>query len=98
MTKKKELQILEVSYEEYTDIDFVPKYPFMFKTALGTMIFINTRVRQEAQDWCDEYTGVKGKYTVIAAKNIKSKSRLENGGQSVYAVATRNKPSSRPPK
>jgi len=96
--KPKELKTITVSHEEFIDSEFIPKYPFYFKTAMGDMIFICTRIRQEAQDYCDEWTGQKGKYTVIAARDIKTKSKLESGGQSVYATATRSKPSSRPPK
>ena len=96
--KKKELKTVEVSFEEFADGEFVPKYAFYFKTAMNTMIFIGTRVRQEAQDYCDDWTGVKGKYKVIASRDVKSKSKLESGGQSVIATATRSKPSSRPPK
>jgi len=94
----KELETMIVTYEEFIDIDFIPKYTFYFKTATGDLLFIKTRIRQEAQDYCDAWTGQKGKYKVIAAKEVKSKSRLENGGQSVYATATRPKQSSRPPK
>lgn len=95
---EKELETILVTYEQFCDIDFVPKYPFYFKTATGDLIFIKTRSRQEAQDYCDEWTGQKGKYKIIAAKQIKTKPKLESGLQTVYATQSRARPSSRPPK
>ena len=87
-----------VTYEEFIDIDFIPKYTFYFKMATGDLLFIKTRIRQEAQDYCDAWTGQKGKYKVICAKEVKTKSRMENGGVSCHGTASRARPSSKPPK
>ena len=95
---KKELKITEVSFEDFTAIDFTPPSSFYFKTALGTLLFISTSDRNLAQAWCDEYSGVKGKYKIIVTRDVKTKSRMESGGLSVYATATRARPSSRQPK
>lgn len=97
-SKKKELKVTEVSFEDFTAIDFVPPSSFYFKTALGTLLFISTLDRNLAQAWCDEYSGVKGKYKIIVTRDVKTKSRREDGGLSVYATATRARPSSRQPK
>ena len=96
--KKKELKVTEVSFEDFTAIDFVPPSSFYFKTALGTLLFISTLDRNLAQAWCDEYSGLKGKYKIIVTRDVKTKSRREDGGLSVYATATRPKGSSRAPK
>lgn len=93
-----ELKTTVVTFEEASDIDFTPPSAYYFKNALGDLIFIHSRDRNKCQDYADEYTGVKGKYKIIAAKDVKTKSRLEGGGQSVIATATRARPSSRAPK
>lgn len=96
--KPKELKITIVSYEEFTDIDFSPPSTWFFCNALGEYIFIHTSKRNVAQEWVDEYSGVKGKYRVIPTRDQKTKSRMESGGCSVVATATRARPSSRAPK
>jgi hypothetical protein len=93
-----ELKTTVVTFEEFSDIDFQAPSVYYFKDALGNLIFIHTRDRNKAQEYCDEYIGVKGKYKIIAAKDVKNKSKLESGLQSVYATATRPKGGSRPPK
>jgi len=85
----KELETLLVTYEEFIDIDFVPKYTFYFKTASGDLLFIKTKIRQEAQDYCDLWSGQKGKYKVICAKEVKSKSKLESCGYTCTGTHTR---------
>ena len=65
--------------------------------ALGNRVYYLTRNRADAQRQADEDYG-KGRYTIRAVKDQKSKSKLESGLQSVYATATRARPSSRPPK
>jgi hypothetical protein len=94
----KELKTTIITYEASIELDFNPPAAYYFRMASGDLCFIHTRVRQVAQSYCDEFTGVKGKYKIIAAKDVKTKSRLESGGQSVYATASRAKPSSRPPR
>ena len=65
--------------------------------AMGDRVFFKTKDRAAAQKQADLDWG-KGKYTIRVVKDMKGKSRLESGGQSVYATATRARPSSRPPK
>ena len=65
--------------------------------ALGNRVYYLTRNRADAQNQADEDYG-KGRYTIRAVKDQKSKSKLESGLQSVYATATRAKGSSKPPR
>ncbi|MNQ26038.1 hypothetical protein D3C85_392630 [compost metagenome] len=80
-----------VSYEEYTDIDFKDPATFFFKDCFNNRIYIHTRSRQVAQQYSDDYTGVKNKYAVIASKDQKTKSSLESGGLSCTGTATRKR-------
>lgn len=95
---EKELKITVVNYVTYTDYEFIPPGLWMIQNALGEYIFISTRSRQAAQDWVDTNYPPKGKYKVSATKQIKTKSKMESGGMSVVATATRARPSSRAPK
>ena len=65
--------------------------------ALGNRVYYLTRNRADAQRQADLDYG-KGRYTIRAVKDQKSKSKLESGLQSVYATATRAKGSSKPPR
>ena len=65
--------------------------------ALGNRVYYLTRNRADAQKQADLDYG-KGRYTIRAVKDQKTKSKLESGGQSVYATATRAKGSSKPPR
>ena len=42
-----------------------------------------------AQAVADDYSGVKGKYKVVAAKISKTKSKLESGGLSCTGTSTK---------
>ena len=70
---------------------------FYVLISTGDRVYYKTRDRKLAQEAADLDWG-KGKYTIRVVKDVKGKSRQENGGQSVYATATRARPSSRPPK
>lgn len=70
---------------------------FYVLLAIGDRCYYKTKDRAAAQKQCDEDWGV-GKYKIRVVKDMKGKSRQENGGQSVYATATRARPSSRAPK
>ena len=70
---------------------------FYVLLAIGSRCYYLTRDRLTAQKQADEDWGV-GKYKIRVVRDLKGKSKLENGGQSVIATATRNRPSSRPPK
>lgn len=63
-----ELKTTTVSFEDYTYPDFVPPANYFIKTALGDYLFVHTRNRQLAQEFIDEYAGVKGKYKVNASR------------------------------
>jgi hypothetical protein len=75
MNDTSKLKITEVSYEEFTDIDFIPCSNYFVRSALGIYYFIHTSDRSKAQAWCDENFG-KGKYKVIASKLQKPKGDL----------------------
>ena len=68
-----------VPYETYTEYDYVDCAAFYIKTALGDRLYIHTNDRLLAQAVADEYSGVKGKYKVVAAKISKIKPRTESG-------------------
>lgn len=70
---------------------------FYVLISTGDRVYYKTRDRLAAQKQADEDWGV-GKYKIRVVRDLKGKSKLENGGQSVYATATRARPSSRPPK
>jgi hypothetical protein len=78
---------------------FQSKTPSNFYVLISTgdRIFYVTKDRMAAQKQADEDWGV-GKYKIRVVRDLKGKSKQENGGQSVYATATRARPSSRPPK
>lgn len=88
--KKKELRITEVSYEEFTDYQFIPMSTFYIMSATQTYYFIHTSKRAEAQAWADENFG-KGMYTVKASKLQKTKSKREDGGLSCTGTETRKR-------
>ena len=70
---------------------------FYVLLAIGSRCYYKTKDRLAAQKQADEDWGA-GKYKIRVVRDLKGKSKLENGGQSVYATATRARPSSRPPK
>jgi len=87
----KEMKITVVSFESFTDIDFVPPSTFFYKNAMGDFTFIHTSSRLKAQEYVDEITGVKNKYLVIASKLQKTKTKSESGSYTCTGVATRKK-------
>ena len=56
--------------------------------ALGNRVYYLTRNRAEAQAQADIDYG-KGRYTIRAVKDMKTKSKLESGLLSCYGTATR---------
>ena len=95
------VSIPESEAEVWSDEEerFVLNAPSNFYVLISTgdRVYYMTRDRAAAQKQADLDWG-KGKYTIRVVKDMKGKSRLESGGQSVYATATRARPSSRPPK
>jgi len=86
--KKKVVKTEDVSYEQFSQWDFMPPGSFYIRTAMGDYLFLKTSDRKAAQDKVNELYG-KGKYTVVAAKMETTKSRLENGGYSCTGTSTR---------
>lgn len=89
MAEKKEIISVVVSYEEFTSHDHVPIGNFYFKNAMGDIIYLKTSQRELAQDWIDNYAGIKGKYVAIPSKVFKTKSRQENGLSTATGTSTR---------
>ena len=86
----KELKITVVDYKTFTDIDFIPPSTFFIMDSLQNYHFVHTSDRKVAQDWVDAEFG-KGKYTVKASKEQKTKSKLESGEISVRGTQSRRK-------
>lgn len=78
----KEVQVVIVSYEQFTDYEFIPPGTFYSVSALQEYYFYKTSDRMAAQNKCNELFG-QNRYTVKASKIISTKSKQENGGVSV---------------
>lgn len=78
-----------VPYEVYTEYDYVDHGSFYFKTAFGDRIYIHSSDRAICQAIADEYSGVKGKYVVVAAKIAKTKFKNEAGIYTCVGTSTR---------
>lgn len=86
--KKKELKITVVDYDTFSDYDYMCPATWFIVNASQEYIYFHTSKREEAQSKCDEMYG-KGFYTVKTSRLQKTKSRMEGGGYSVVATATR---------
>lgn len=86
MTKK--IQTVEVSYESFSEWDFLPPGSFYIRNAMGDYTFFKTSNRKAAQDAVNETYG-NGRYTVVAAKIEKTKVRSENGEYTCRGTSTR---------
>lgn len=84
----KEIRVSVISYEQYTDYEYVEVATWFVVDAMQNYVYFHTSKRELAQAACDERYG-KGKYSVKSAKVQKTKSRLESGGFSCYGTATR---------
>ncbi len=85
--KVKEVEVVIVSFNDYTSYDFVEPGTYFSVSAMQDYYFYKTFDRVAAQLKCDEIFG-PNRYVVKTSKIIKTKSKLESGGQSVYATAT----------
>lgn len=85
---KKSIKTEIVSFENFSQWDFIPPGSFYIRTALGDYLFLKTSSRAAAQEFVNTEYG-KGKYTVVAAKIEQGKSRLESGGYSCTGTSTR---------
>lgn len=62
-----EVKTTVVSFEQFSDYEFVPVASYYIKRAAGDFLFIHTRSRQLAQAFVDSEYG-QGKYKVISSK------------------------------
>lgn len=83
-----EIKTVVVTYEQFSDYLFNPPGSFFVRMATGDYMFFKSSNRAKCQAISDEYFG-KGKYAVVAAKQVKTKSRREDGGFSCTGTATR---------
>lgn len=80
-------KITVVSFEQFSNYEFIPPATFFIQNALGEYIFIHTASRATAQEWVNENYG-KGRYTVKASKLQKGKELGENS-KPAFGTATR---------
>lgn len=86
--KAKDIEVVIVSFTDYTSYDFVEPGSFFSMSAMQDYYFYKTSDRKLAQDKCDSLFGV-GRYVVKTSKNIVSKSKLESGGLSATGTSCR---------
>lgn len=86
--KVKPMVTVNVTFEQFSEWDFLPPGSYYIRNAIGDYVFIKTSDRVAAQKYIDENYG-KGKYRVIPSKDDKGKSRQENGGYTVTGTSTR---------
>lgn len=84
----KGIETVVVKFETLSEWDFIPPGSFYIRMATGDYLFLKTSDRAKAQEFINTEYG-KGKYTVVAAKIQKTKSRLESGGLSCTGTSTR---------
>lgn len=84
----KELKITVVTYEEFTDYEFIPMATWYVMDSLQNYHFIHTSKREVAQQWANETFG-ENRYSVKASKIQKGRSKQENGEVSVRGTSTR---------
>lgn len=83
----KEVEYVVVSYEQFTDYEFIPPATFYIMSATQDYYFFKTSDRAKAQARCDEL--FDGKYTVKASKNQATKFRSESGEVSCRGTNSR---------
>lgn len=82
-----EIKITVVSFEQYTDYEFIDPATWFVMTATQDYYYFHTSKREVAQAKADELFG-KGKYVVKTSKMQKTKSKQEHGGVSVRGKQT----------
>lgn len=87
--KKKDIQVIIVSFQDYTSYDFVEPGSYFSMSAMQDYYFYKTSDRKAAQDKCDELFGV-GRYVVKTSKNIATKSKERMVGYLHQAVIQEN--------
>lgn len=88
--KVDKIKVTQVSYEEFTDYLFNPPATFYVMDSLQNYTFIHTSQRAVAQEVVNEIYG-KGRYTIKAAKQQKTKPRTESGQFTCTGTASRRK-------
>lgn len=88
--KVDKIKVTQISFEEFTDYDFNPPATFYVMNSLQEYLFVHTSKRQVAQEVIDEMYG-KGRYTIKAAKQQKTKPRTESGQFTCTGTASRRK-------
>ena len=86
--KVKPMVTVSISFNEFSEWDFIPPGSYYIRNALGDFVFLKTSDRNLAQKHVDLVYG-KGKYRVIPSKDDKTKSKLESGGLSCTGTSTR---------
>lgn len=84
----KAIKTVVVSYEQFSEWDFLPPGSFYIRRGTGDYLFLKTSDRKAAQTFVNNEFG-SGKYTVVPAKVQKTVSRLESGGLSCTGTNTR---------
>lgn len=82
-------RITVVTFEQFSNYEFIPPATFFIQNALGDYIFIHTASRAVAQEWVNEEYG-KGRYTVKASKLQKGK-ELGEHSRPAFGTATRKR-------
>lgn len=72
--KEKLIKTVVITYEQFSEWDFVPVGSYYIRDAMGNFTFMKTSDRMLAQKHVDEIYG-KGKYRVIPSKDDKTKSK-----------------------
>lgn len=88
MTKEKGIKVSIITYEQYTDYEYIDVANYFIVSALQEYVYFHTNDRAAAQAKCNEMFGAS-KYTVKASKISKTKSKLESGGLSCTGTSTR---------
>lgn len=88
MSKEKEIEVVIVSYQQYTDYEFIEPGSYFVMSASQDYYFFKTSDRAKAQQKCNELFG-ENKYLVKSGKMTKSKSRREDGGYSAMGSNSR---------
>lgn len=76
--KQKDIQTILVTFEQFSEWDFLPTGSFFIRIASGDYLFYKSADRAKIQYQIDRDFG-KGKYTAIPVKNTKTKPRTESG-------------------
>lgn len=84
----KEVEVVIVSFQDYTAYDFIDPGTFYSVSAMQDYYFYKTSDRAAAQEKCDEIFG-PNRYVVKTSKTIKTKSKREDGGYSACGSNSR---------